>query len=252
MFDLHGRVAVITGASAGLGVQMSKALARQGADLAIMARREELLNEVAEEVRKLGVRCLVVPCDVTDNDSVVAARDKILAEYGKVDILVNNAGGGKGAPAEDMPDDKWEYTINLSLNSLFYVCRAFGKVMLEAGYGRVINIASMMGLVGNFVIPSSGYEAAKGGAINYTRALAAEWASRGVTVNAICPGFIPGSTNAGLWDKPFFQEFIKNYIPMQRTGVEGELDSSVVFLAADESSFVTGAILSVDGGLTCI
>lgn len=252
MFDLKGRVAVVTGASAGLGTEIADGLARQGADLAILARRRELLDEQACLLKKRGVRVLPVVCDVTKQEDVARAAETILQEYGRIDIAVNNAGGGKGAKAEEMPAENWDYTINLSLNGMYHCCKAFGKAMLEAGYGRMINIASMYGLIGNLSIPSSAYHAAKGGVVNYTRALAAEWGGRGVTVNAVCPGFFCSEATERLWDKEFFADYLNTYSPMHRGGRPGELNSAVVFLAAEESSFVNGAILPVDGGMTCI
>lgn len=155
MFDLKGRVAVVTGATAGLGTEIADGLARRGADLAILARRRELLDEQACLLKKRGVRVLPVVCDVTKQEDVARAAETILQEYGRIDIAVNNAGGGKGAKAEEMPAKSWDYTINLSLNGMYHCCKAFGKAMLEAGYGRMINIASMYGLIGNFRIPCS-------------------------------------------------------------------------------------------------
>ena len=145
MFDLHGRVAVVTGASAGLGRQFALALARQGADLAIMARREWKLNEVAEEIRALGVKCLVAPCDVTKLDQILAAKEKIMAEYGKVDILVNDAGGGSPAPLVDHTDDSWIATVDPDVFGTMRCTREFGKEMIKAGYGRIIHIGSILG-----------------------------------------------------------------------------------------------------------
>lgn len=252
MFDLKGKTAVITGASAGLGTEISEALVQQGADVAILARRGELLERQAEKLRTYGARVLPVICDVTKQKDVEHAAAIILKEYGKIDIAVNNAGGGRGAKAEEMPAENWEYTMNLSLNGMYYCCRTFGRVMLEAEYGRMINIASMYGLIGNFKIPSSAYHAAKGGVVNYTRALAAEWGARGVTVNAICPGFFLSETTERLWEKEFFVDYLDTYCPMHRGGRKGELNSAVLFLAAEESSYVNGAILPVDGGMTCI
>ena len=170
MFDLHGRVAVVTGASAGLGRQFALALARQGADLAILARREWKLNEVAEEIRALGVKCLVCRCDVRLPEDVANAVKAVMAEYGKVDILVNNAGGGKSKPLDDFPEEDWIDTVNTDVFGVMRCTRDFGREMLKAGYGRVINIASILGkggfcarwirirpfiscLIANFIIP---------------------------------------------------------------------------------------------------
>ena len=162
MFDLHGQVAVVTGGSAGLGKGMAIALARQGADIAILARRPDKLEEAAADIRTLGVRCLPVQCDITDELSVAGAVTAVFAAYGKVDILVNNAGnGGPSIPTADMPQEIFEKVVKLDLCSLFRVMKAFGKKMVENGYGRIINIASAMGMVGNMDLPLSGYQAAK-------------------------------------------------------------------------------------------
>lgn len=258
MFDLHGRVAVVTGGSAGLGKGMAIALARQGADLAILARRADKLTQAAQEIRTLGVRCLPVQCNISDEASVEHAVKAVLDEYKKVDILVNNAGnGGPSIPTVDMPQEIFEQVVNLDLCSLFRVMKAFGKGMVNAGYGRIINIASAMGMVGNLGVPLAGYQAAKGGVINLTRAAAAEWATQGVTVNSICPGMFPSESNgADLMEES--QAFIQRFTPMGRPGrptdlnTVGDMDAAVVFLASEESRYVTGVTLPCDGGWTCV
>lgn len=251
MFDLHGRVAVVTGASAGLGRQFALALAGQGADLAIMARREWKLNEVAEEIRAKGVKCLVVPTDVTKIDQIKAAVEKIMAEYGKVDILVNDAGGGSPGPLLDHTDETWIPTVDLDLFGTMRCSREFGKEMIKAGYGRIINIGSILGRGGLAELPVSEYAAAKGGVINFTRHMAAEWATTGVTVNVICPGFFPSEANNPAAMEAM-NDFIVAHTPVGRPGRDGELDTAVIFLAADESSYVTGQIIGVDGGWTAV
>jgi len=252
IFDLTGRVAVVTGASSGLGVQMAKALARQGADIAILARRKEKLEVVAEEIRKLGVKCLPVQCDVTDTEAVKKAADLVEAEFGKVDILINNAGSGDTGPAEELTDEAWQYTMNVDLNGVFKVAREFGKKMIKNNYGRIINISSMYGLVGNMALPSSAYHAAKGGVVNLTRALAAEWAKYGITVNTICPGYFETELTVDTLKTEYFTNYMKASVPVGRYGREGELDSTAIYLASDASSYVTGAAIPVDGGYTCI
>lgn len=258
IFDMHGRVAVVTGGTAGLGKGMAIALARQGADLAILARRPDKLEEAAADIRTLGVRCLPVICDVTSNQSVANAVDSVLKEYGKVDILVNNAGnGGPPIPTTEMPQEIFEKVVQLDLCSLFRVMKAFGKIMVETGYGRVVNIASAMGMVGNLDLSLSGYQAAKGGVINLTRAVASEWATKGVTVNSICPGMFPSEANSEqLMEES--EKFIRRITPMQRAGTPtdletvGDMDAAVVFLASEESRYVTGVTLPCDGGWTCV
>lgn len=249
LFDLTGRVAVITGASSGLGVQMAKALARQGANIAIMARRKEKLEAVSEEIKALGVKCLTIQCDVTDTEAIKRAANLVEAEFGKVDILVNNAGNGDVGPAEETTDESWAHTIGVDLTSVFTVSREFGKIMIKNKYGRIINISCM---VGNMALPSSGYHAAKGGVINLTRALAAEWAKYGVNVNALCPGYFATELTVDTLSTESFNNYMKSSVPLGRYGHEGELDSTAVYLASEASSYVTGVIIPVDGGYTCI
>ncbi len=251
MFDLHGRVAVVTGASAGLGRQFALALAGQGADLAILARREWKLNEVAEEIRAKGVKCLVVPCDVTKLDQIKNAVEKVMAEYGKVDILVNDAGGGSPAPLVDHTDESWISTVDLDVFGTMRCTREFGKEMLKAGYGRIINIGSILGRGGLAELPVSEYAASKGAVINFTRHMAAEWATTGITVNVICPGFFPSEANNPAAMEAM-NDFIVAHTPVGRPGRDGELDTSVIYLAADESSYVTGQIIGCDGGWTAV
>ena len=184
-FDLSGQVALVTGCSTGLGVQMAKALANQGAKIVALARRKEMVDAVAAEITKeFGVEAIGISCDITDTDRVDAAVDEILAKFGRIDILINNAGTGAIAPAEDITDAQFNGELNVDLGGTFKVSRAVAKkAMLPAKYGRIINIASMYGLVGNKVAGCAPYHAAKGGVVNLTRALASEWSSKGINVN---------------------------------------------------------------------
>lgn len=251
MFDLKGNVAVVTGSSAGLGRQFALALARQGADLAILARRKEKLESVADEIRGTGVDCLVVECDVTNTEQIRNAVKAVMDYYGQIDILVNNAGGGITVPIEELSEEDWRKVLSLDLDAAFYCMKYFGKVMLDAGYGRIINISSILGKGGLRELPIIAYASAKGGVINMTRQAAVEWAERGVTVNALCPGFFASEAN-GPEAMKSMNSFIEIRTPMGRPGKEGELDSSIVFLAAKESSYVTGTVLTCDGGWTAI
>ena len=250
-FDLKGQVALVTGASTGLGVQMAKALANQGANIVVIARRQNLIDQVAAEIAKdYGVETLAVKCDITDTDAVNAMVDTVLAKFGRIDILINNAGTGAVAPAEDITDEQFANEMNIDLFGTFRVARAVAKkAMIPAKYGRVINIASMYGLVGNKVAGSSPYHAAKGGVVNLTRALAAEWGKYGITVNAICPGYFYTDLTRDTLDSDFFQQNAKTMIPEERYGNEGELDTAAIFLASPASDFVNGHILYVDGGI---
>ena len=253
-FDLKGQVAIVTGCSTGLGVQMAKALANQGANIVVVARRQNLIEQVAAEIKEeFGVEALPVVCDITDTEKVDAMVDAAMAKFGRIDILINNAGTGGVVPAEDMPDDVFSNEVNIDLFGTFKVARAVAKkAMIPAKYGRIINIASMYGLVGNKVAPTAAYHAAKGGVVNLTRALASEWGKYGITVNAICPGYFYSPLTKETLDSDFFQQNAKTMIPEERYGNEGELDSAAIFLSAPSSSYVTGAALPVDGGYTCM
>lgn len=253
-FDLSGQVAIVTGCSTGLGVQMAKALANQGATIVAVARRQNLIDEVAADIAKeYGVPTLAVRCDITDTDMVNSMVDTVMEKFGRIDILINNAGTGAVAPAEDITDDQFANEMNIDLFGSFKVARAAAKkAMIPAKYGRIINIASMYGLVGNKICGSAPYHAAKGGVVNLTRALAAEWGKYGITVNAICPGYFYTPLTTETLNSEFFQQNAKTMIPEERYGNEGELDSAAIFLASPASSYVTGVNLPVDGGYTCM
>ena len=253
-FDLNGRVAIVTGCSTGLGVQMAQALANQGCNIVCLARRKAMVEENAAMLEKAyGVQAMGVVCDVTDTASVDAAIDAVMARFGRIDILINNAGTGAVAPAEQITDEQFAGEMNVDLFGTFKMARAVAaKAMIPAGYGRIINIASMYGLVGNKIAPASPYHAAKGGVVNLTRALAAEWGDKGITVNAICPGYFETPLTKETLDSEFFQNYARTMIPMARYGKEGELDSAAIFLSAPFSTYVNGVILPVDGGYTCM
>lgn len=233
---------------------MAKALAQQGADLVIMARRYEKLLEVKQEIESAhGVKVLPIQCDVTNTEAVDKMVDEAIEKFGHIDIVVNNAGTGAITPAEDITDAQFENEMQIDLFGTFRVARAVAKKsMIPNKYGRIINIASMYGLVGNKIAPSSPYHAAKGGVVNLTRALAGEWGKYGITVNTICPGYFMTPLTRDTLTSEYFTNYAKSVIPLERYGEEGELDSAVVFLAADESRYVTGVALPVDGGYTCV
>lgn len=253
MFDLKGKVAVVTGASSGLGVQMATAFARQGANLVILARRFERLEEFAKKLAKeYGTEVLPVRCDVTKTEDIEAAAKQAEAKFGRVDILLNCAGSSKDAGALAMTDEEWDFTIAVDETSVFKMTRAFANLMKKHNYGRIINIASMYGMVGNAKIPTIAYHASKGAVVNFTRAVAAELATSGITCNCICPGFFETELTKPVLDTQDFQDFAHEHVPMQRYGKPGELDAAAVFLASDEARYVTGAILPVDGGYTCV
>ncbi len=253
MFDLKDNVAVVSGASSGLGKQMALALARQGAKLAILARRIERLEEFKPELLEAGATDVIaIKCDVTDTENIEAAAKEVEDKFGRVDILLNCAGSAKNNGVVNMTDEEWDFTIATDETSVFKMTRAFAKIMQKNHYGRIINIASMYGLVGNTEIHTIAYHTSKGAVVNFTRAVAAELATDGITCNAICPGYFYTELTTETLDTDQFQEFAKTHVPMQRYGQNGELDAAVVFLASKEASYVTGVILPVDGGYTAV
>ena len=261
MFNYAGKVVAVTGASSGLGKQMAEGYAECGANLVLLARRVERLEaSAAEWSKKYGVEVLPVACDVTSDDSVAAAVEAVKTKFGHCEVLVNCAGGekGTGTPLMDFQKSDWEFTLNLDLTSIFNMTKAFGNLMKDAmaegkqKYGRIINIASIYGLVGNTAIPTIAYHTSKGAVVNFTKGAAAEWATAGITVNAICPGYFYTELTTETLDSEYFQQFANQSVPMKRYGQPGELNSAAVFLGAEESSYVTGQIIAVDGGYTCV
>ena len=261
MFNYAGKVVAITGASSGLGKQMAEGYAQCGADLVLMARRVERLEaSAAEWEAKYGVKVLPVACDVTSTESITNALKAVDEAFGHVEVIVNDAGGerGTGTPLVDYDKDDWQFTLNLDLTSVFEVTKIFAGYMkknIEAGkqaYGRVINIASIYGLVGNTAIPTIAYHSTKGAVVNFSRGAAAELAKFGITVNTICPGYFYTELTTDTLNSDFFQAFAKQSVPMGRYGKSGELNAAAIFLGAEESSYVTGQAIAVDGGYTCV
>jgi NAD(P)-dependent dehydrogenase (short-subunit alcohol dehydrogenase family) len=252
LFDLTGKVALVTGGSRGLGQEMAEGLAEAGASLMLVARREQWLTPTVEEFKARGFPCEGVLCDVANPEHVQNAVNKTVEAFGKVDILVNNAGVAWGAPAEDLAVDKWKMVIDIDLTGAFLFSQAAGREMIKQKYGRIINVASIAGLIATMpdVQQTSAYNAAKGGLLSLTRALSAEWAQHNIRVNAICPGFF----SSRMADKVIevAGDSIKSSSPMGRIGNPGELKGVAVFLAADASNYITGQAIVVDGGTTIV
>ena len=249
LFALDGRVAIVTGASRGLGEEMAEGLAEAGAALMICARREQWLTPTIERFAARGFRVEGLVADVSNPADVQAVVDRTIAIYGRLDILVNNAGITWGARPEDMALDKWQKVIDVNLTGAFLFAQAAGRAMLERGYGRIINIASIAGLHAAVDGPHyAAYAASKAGLMGLTRELAASWGRHGIRVNAIAPGFF----HSRLADPvlPLVEPAIKATCPIPRIGAEGELKGVCVFLASDASNYITGQTIVVDGGRT--
>ena len=252
MFNLKGKVAVITGASSGLGKQMAYAFAKQGVDLVLLARRIEKLEELKKDLEQENIKVLALKCDVTNTNDVNECANNAKEFFGHIDILINNAGASKDKGLLDMQDDEWQFTIDTDLTSVFKVTRAFANIMKENNYGRIINISSIYGLVGNTEIPTIAYHSSKGGVVNFTKAAAAELAKYNITVNSIAPGYFYTELTTDVLNTQKFKDFANSHVPMKRYGKEGELNGAAMFLASDEASYVTGIVLPVDGGYTCV
>lgn len=251
-FDLTGRVALITGGSSGLGIQYAKALANQGADIALCARRMDRLESVKVEIEAIGVKCYIHKCDVTNPDEISATVKDTAEHYGRLDILVNNAGIINFDAATDISNEKWLKMMDTNLNSVYFFSREAVKYMFPAHYGRIINAGSIHCTVSMTSFNLSAYGTTKGGVLMLTKPLANEWAKTGVTVNAIGPAYFASEmTNAALAQDGAL-DVIKTYCPMGRIGQPGELDSAIIYFASESSSYTTGQLLQIDGGWTTI
>jgi NAD(P)-dependent dehydrogenase (short-subunit alcohol dehydrogenase family) len=249
LFNLSGRVAIVTGGSRGLGLEMAEGLAEAGAALMLCARRAEWLTPAIDGFRNRGVQVDGMLCDVAKPQDVQAVVNRTLETYGRVDILINNAGVSWGAEPEDMPLDKWQKVIDINLTGAFLFAQAAGREMLKRQFGRIINVSSIAGMHASVRGPHYvGYAASKAGMMGLTRELAATWGRHGIRVNAIAPGFF----HSRLADPAIAiaEPAIKATSPLPRVGDPGELKGVVVFLAADASNYITGQVIVVDGGRT--
>jgi len=249
LLDLNGKIALITGGSRGLGLQIAEALGEMGAKLALTARKAEELEEARAHLAQQSIEALVLPCDISQPEAIAPMLSRLLGRYEKVDILINNAGASWGAPAEDHPLEAWQKVVNLNLTGTFLVTQAVGKrSMIPNRYGRIVNVASIAGLRGNPVgmLKTLAYNTTKGGLVNFTRALASEWGEHGITVNAIAPGFFPSKMSQVALQRIGEQVIASS--PLHRLGNEEDLKGIVALLASDAARHITGQIIAVDGG----
>jgi NAD(P)-dependent dehydrogenase (short-subunit alcohol dehydrogenase family) len=247
LFDLTGRVAIVTGGSVGLGRQMAEGLAEMGANLVLCARKKERCQQAAEDLQKLGAKTLALACDVKNPADIHEVVDATMTQFGRIDILINNAGTSWGAPVEEMRLEHWNKVIETNLTGTFLFSQAVGKIMIGQHRGKIINIASVAGLRGaSPEFQAIGYHASKGGVIIFTKDLACKWGIHNIQVNSIAPGWFPTNMSQVLIERNR-DTFLKT-IPLRRFGSDHDLKGAAVFLASDASDFVTGNVLVVDGG----
>jgi gluconate 5-dehydrogenase len=248
LFDLSGKVALVTGTSRGLGQYFARALARAGADLAITSRDKNTLSAFASEIQSLGLRTFSAELDVRDHASIERAIQAVEAHFGKIDILVNNAGCNVRKPALEVTWDDWNTVLDTNLRGSFFVAQAVARGMIQRGYGRIINIGSVTSVSGFAGLAP--YGASRGGIRQLTMSLADDWGSQGVTVNCLAPGWFKTKQNQVLYENAAWVEYICDRIPVKRPGQPDDLDGAIVFLASESSRYVTGQILLVDGGVS--
>ncbi|MBT2682501.1 SDR family oxidoreductase [Bacillus sp. ISL-37] len=248
LFSLKGKVAIVTGGGRGLGEQIAIGFAEAGANVVVCSRRVEACEVVSGKLKEIGVESMALKCDITNPEDVKNVVEQTRERFGRIDILVNNSGASWGAPAEEMPLEAWQKVLNVNVTGTFLMSQAAGKVMLEQGSGKIINIASVAGLKGSNpkVMDAIGYNASKGAVITFTKDLAAKWGPRGIYVNAIAPGFFPTKMSKGLLEKG--GQAILEGTPLRKFGSDTDLKGVAVFLAASASDYITGDIVVVDGG----
>ncbi len=253
LMNLDGRVAIVTGGSRGLGLQIAEALGELGARVAITARKASELEQAQQHLENQGVEVLTLPSDLSQPGTAQEIVRRVMEHWGQIDILVNNAGATWGAPAEEHPLDAWQKVINLNLTGTFLLTQAVGAAsMIPRRSGRIINVASVAGLKGNSprMMGTLAYNTSKGGLVNMTRALAAEWAGYGITVNAICPGYFLTKMTRGTLE--YGEQIIKDSTPLGRLGGPEDLKGLAALLASDASAYMTGQIIAVDGGVSAV
>lgn len=248
LFDLTGKVAIVTGGGRGLGQQIAEGFAEAGANVVVCSRKVEACEEVSQRLKELGVESFAMKCDITNPEDIQNVVNETKEKFGRMDILVNNSGASWGAPVEDMPLEAWQKVINVNMTGTFLMSQAVGRVMIDQQYGKIINIASVAGLKGANpkYLNAIGYHASKGAVISFTKDLAAKWGQHGIYVNAIAPGFFPTKMSKDILENG--GDDILEGTPLKRFGSNTDLKGVALFLAAPASDYVTGDIIVVDGG----
>ena len=249
-FRLDGMVAVVTGAASGIGLEVCRALGAAGAWVHLLDRDADGLAAAAEGLAAQGVACSTHVADVTDPTAMTEAADALAAARGRIDVLVNSAGIARLHTALDAADDDWRHVLDVNVNGTFWACRAFGRHMVERGSGSIVNLGSMSGLIVNRPQHAASYMASKGAVHALTKALAAEWAGSGVRVNALAPGYVATEMTLKMRERPELFDVWMDMTPMRRCGEPSEIASAALYLASPAAGYVTGAILSIDGGYT--
>lgn len=248
--DMTGKVALVTGGSRGLGLQIAEALREYGAKILLTSRKADDLAAAQTHLAGLGIASDWIAADSEKDDQIVALVDEALKRAGRIDVLVNNAGANWAAPTEDHPIDAWDKVMNLNIRSLFLLCQRIRSSMIPNGYGRILNVASIAGLLGSSgPTQTIGYSTSKGAVVNFTRALAESWGQYGITVNAIAPGFFPSRTTKGVIEAVGVDKMVSG-VPLQRLGDGDDLKGAAMLFASDAGKHITGKILAIDGGLT--
>ncbi len=252
LFDLRGKIAIVTGGGKGIGFEMAEGLAEAGANIILCSRKLENCQQAAKEIAERGVKSMAMKCDVKSSSDIQNVVDAAVKEFGRIDILVNNSGANWGAAVEEYPLEGWQKVMETNMTGTFLFSQSVGRKMIEQKKGSIINIASIMGMIGMEadVADAIAYSASKGALITFTKDLAAKWARYNIRVNAIAPGWFPTDMSRWVLDKQGVK--LKAHIPMRRFGEGDELKGATVFLASEASSYVTGAILPVDGGYVSV
>jgi len=248
IMTLDNKVAIVTGATKGIGNAIALAMAKAGADIVVVSRNQKDCDDIALKIREMGRRSIGIATDVTKNEQIQDLVKRTIEQFGEINILVNNAGGALTKKAEDITAEEWDKVINLDLKSVFFCSQIVGRKMIDQKNGKIINIASILGLVGGkMVLP---YCAAKGGVIQLTRSLALEWARHNIQVNALCPGYVLTALNANEFSNEKVYKHIVSKIPLGKLGAVSDITGAAIFLASEASNYMTGQYLTIDGGWT--